>query len=25
VEVDGASSLLTQQAGGPWTPLVQVT
>ncbi len=25
VEVDGASSLLTQQAGGQWTPLVQVT
>lgn len=25
VEVDGASSLLTQQAGGSWTPLVQVT
>jgi hypothetical protein len=25
VEVDGASSLLTQQANGQWTPLVQVT
>jgi hypothetical protein len=25
VEVDGASSLLTQQASGQWTPLVQVT
>ena len=25
VEVDGASSLLTQQPGGQWTPLVQVT
>ena len=25
VEVDGASSLLTQQAGGQWAPLVQVT
>jgi Pvc16 N-terminal domain/IPT/TIG domain len=25
VEVDGASSLVTQQASGQWTPLVQVT
>jgi hypothetical protein len=25
VEVDGASSLLTQQAGGQWAPLAQVT